>query len=64
MFNCHVDDAFTFTPDEIQFMPTSWITRAVVWPTRGVEHANFGTDPLWCAPIHTGKQLAQAIELK
>ena len=20
MFNCHVDDAFTFTPDEIQFM--------------------------------------------
>ena len=48
MFNCHVDDAFTFTPDEIQFMRDKLDEREqlfgqlVAW-----DHANFGTDPLW-----------------
>lgn len=48
MFNCHVDDAFTFTPDEIQFMRAKldereqMFGRLVAW-----DHANFGTDPLW-----------------
>jgi glyoxylase-like metal-dependent hydrolase (beta-lactamase superfamily II) len=48
MFNCHVDDAFTFTPDEIQFMRAQLdereqlFGRLVPW-----EHANFGQDPLW-----------------
>ena len=48
MFNCHVDDAFTFTPDEIQFMRRQldereqMFGRLVAW-----DHANFGLDPLW-----------------
>lgn len=48
MFNCHVDDAFTFTAEEIQFMREKLDQREqlfgqlVPW-----DHANFGTDPLW-----------------
>ena len=48
MFNCHVDDAFTFTPDEIQFMRKQldereqMFGRLVAW-----DHANFGLDPSW-----------------
>jgi hypothetical protein len=48
MFNCHVDDAFTFTTDQIQFMRTRLDQREqmfgqlVPW-----EHANFGLDPSW-----------------
>ncbi|MHB8969858.1 MAG: MBL fold metallo-hydrolase [Pirellulaceae bacterium] len=48
MFNCHVDDAFTFTAEQIQFMRTRLDQREqlfgqlVPW-----EHANFGLDPSW-----------------
>ncbi len=48
LFNCHVDVAFTFTPDEIRFMRGKLdererlLGRLVAW-----DHANFGTDPLW-----------------
>jgi glyoxylase-like metal-dependent hydrolase (beta-lactamase superfamily II) len=48
MFNCHVDDAFTFTPDEIEFMRKKldereqMFGRLVAW-----DHANFGLDPSW-----------------
>ncbi len=53
MFNCHVNDAFRFTPDEIRFMHEALDQRErmfgelVPW-----EHANFGTDPSWvrCFP--------------
>ena len=48
MFNCHVDDAFTFQADEIQFMRKQLDQREqmfgqlVPW-----DHANFGLDPSW-----------------
>ncbi len=48
IFNCHVDDAFTFTPEELAFMRESLdrreelFGRLVPW-----EHANFGLDPSW-----------------
>lgn len=48
IFNCHVNDAFTFTPDEIAFMRKNLDRREqlfgqlVPW-----EHANFGLDPSW-----------------
>ncbi len=48
MFNCHVDDAFTFQADEIQFMRRQLDQREqmfgqlVPW-----DHANFGLDPSW-----------------
>jgi len=53
MFHCHLDDAFTFTQDQIRFMLQSLEEREemfgelVPW-----DHANYGTDPWWvrCRP--------------
>jgi hypothetical protein len=53
MFNCHVNDAFTFTEQEIRFMRETLDKRErmfgdlVAW-----DHANYGTDPSWirCFP--------------
>jgi glyoxylase-like metal-dependent hydrolase (beta-lactamase superfamily II) len=53
MFNCHVDQAFTFSPEEIEFMRAKLRERerlfgeVVPWP-----HANFGLDSSWirCDP--------------
>jgi glyoxylase-like metal-dependent hydrolase (beta-lactamase superfamily II) len=53
VFNCHVDDAFTFTPEEIRFMRENLDKRErlfgelVPW-----DHANYGMDPSWvrCDP--------------
>ncbi len=48
IFNCHVDDAFTFTAEELDFMRKTLDQREelygqlVPW-----EHANFGLDPSW-----------------
>ena len=48
IFNCHVNDAFTFTPEEIRFMRENLERREtlfgqlVPW-----DHANFGLDPTW-----------------
>ncbi|NQU21265.1 MAG: MBL fold metallo-hydrolase [Candidatus Nealsonbacteria bacterium] len=53
IFNCHVADAFTFTPEEIRFMRKNLDRREkllgelVPW-----DHANYGTDASWvrCHP--------------
>jgi glyoxylase-like metal-dependent hydrolase (beta-lactamase superfamily II) len=53
LFNCHVDQAFTFTGDEIRLMREKLDQRErlfgemVPW-----DHANYGTDPSWvrCSP--------------
>lgn len=53
MFHCHLDEAFTFTPEQIRFMLRSLEEREemfgelVPW-----DHANFGMDPWWvrCSP--------------
>jgi len=53
MFNCHVEQAFTFTRDEIRFMRGKLDERErlfgelVPW-----DHANYATDPSWvrCSP--------------
>ena len=53
IFNCHVSDAFTFTPEEIQFMRKNLDEREklfgelVPW-----DHANYGMDASWvrCHP--------------
>lgn len=53
VFNCHVDDAFTFTPGEIRFMRKNLDQRErlfgelVPW-----DHANYALDPSWvrCHP--------------
>lgn len=48
LFNCHVDQAFTFTPGEVALMRKRLDQRErlfgelTFWP-----HANFGTDPYW-----------------
>ncbi len=48
IFNCHVNDAFTFMPEELAFMRENLDQREelfgqlVPW-----EHANFGLDPTW-----------------
>jgi glyoxylase-like metal-dependent hydrolase (beta-lactamase superfamily II) len=53
IFNCHVNDAFTFTPEEIRFMRQNLDEREqlfgelVPW-----DHANYGMDASWirCYP--------------
>jgi len=53
LFNCHVNDAFTFTPEECRFMRANLAQREklfgqlVPW-----DHANYGMDELWvrCFP--------------
>jgi hypothetical protein len=53
LFNCHVNDAFHFTPGEIRFMRAKLDERErlfgalVPW-----DHPNYGTDPSWvrCYP--------------
>ncbi len=53
LFNCHVNEAFTFTAEEIAFMRRTLQERerlfAQVLPW---EHPNYGTDPWWvrCTP--------------
>ena len=48
IFNCHVNEAFTFTADELRWMRDNLAEREqlfgqlVPW-----EHANFGLDPSW-----------------
>jgi hypothetical protein len=48
IFNCHVNEAFTFTRDELQFMRANLDRREqllgqlVPW-----DHANYGTDATW-----------------
>ena len=53
MFNCHVDDAFTFTADEIRFMREALDRREHLFGDLFPwDHANYGTDASWvrCFP--------------
>jgi glyoxylase-like metal-dependent hydrolase (beta-lactamase superfamily II) len=53
MFHCHVDDAFTFTPEEIRFMQKNLDEREELFGQLFPwEHANYGLDPSWvrCFP--------------
>jgi glyoxylase-like metal-dependent hydrolase (beta-lactamase superfamily II) len=53
MFNCHVNDAFTFTADEIRFMHKTLDRREQLFGELFPwDHANYGTDASWvrCAP--------------
>jgi glyoxylase-like metal-dependent hydrolase (beta-lactamase superfamily II) len=67
MFNCHVNDAFTFTPEEIRFMRKQLDEREtlfgqlVPW-----EHANFGTDPSWvrCQPYWQQARAGDTLNLR
>jgi len=64
VFNCHVDKAFTFTPEEVRFMRRNLDERErlfgelVPW-----DHANYGLDASWvrCDPytekVRPGEQL-------
>jgi glyoxylase-like metal-dependent hydrolase (beta-lactamase superfamily II) len=53
MFNCHVNDAFTFTADEIGFMRKTLDRREQLFgELLPWDHANYGTDASWvrCFP--------------
>ncbi len=53
IFNCHVKDAFTFTPKEIRFMRENLDRREELFGRLvGWDHANYGLDASWvrCAP--------------
>ena len=63
IFNCHVDDAFTFTPEEIAFMRKNLDQREklfgqlVPW-----DHANYvGLEPRGSAAIRTCNRRSRAI---
>lgn len=67
VFNCHVDQAFTFTPEEIRFMRKNLDRREelfgelVPW-----DHANYGLDPSWvrCHPYAQGAKPGGQVKLK
>ena len=53
MFNCHVSDAFTFTPDECRFMRDNLAERERLFgELLPWDHANYGLDESWvrCHP--------------
>jgi len=53
MFNCHVPDAFTFTPEEIEFMRHNLDEREKLFgQLTPWDHANYGLDASWvrCFP--------------
>ena len=61
IFNCHVDDAFTFTSEEVQFMRENLDRREELFgELMPWDHANFGLDASWvrCHPyqqkVHPG----------
>ncbi len=66
IFNCHVDPAFTFTPEEIRFMRETLDEREkrfgalVPWP-----HANYGMDESWvrCFPYTQQAKPSQRVKL-
>ena len=67
LFNCHVNDAFTFTPEEIRFMRQNLDEREtlfgqlVPW-----DHANYGLDPSWvrCHPYTQEAEAGQRVTLR
>ena len=65
MFNCHVNDAFTFNAEEIAFMRKQLNRREELfgqltpWP-----HANFGTDPSWIRVDPYRQQLKPGQEVR
>ena len=65
VFNCHVADAFDFTPEQCQQMRTNLSERQklfgqlVPW-----DHANFGMDQSWVRPFPYEQQAKPGDELK
>jgi len=67
IFNCHVNDAFTFTPKEIEFMRANLDRREklfgqiVPW-----DHANYGTDASWvrCSPYTQNVKAGDTVNIK
>jgi glyoxylase-like metal-dependent hydrolase (beta-lactamase superfamily II) len=67
LFNPHVDQAFTFTPEEIRFMRSNLDRRErlfgqlVPW-----DHANYGLDPSWvrCHPYTQEAEPGGKVRLK
>lgn len=62
IFNCHVNDAFSFTPEEIEFMRRQLDQRERLFgKLLPWDHANFGLDPSW-ARVDPYRQDVQAGE--
>ncbi len=67
IFNCHVNDAFDFTPQECQFMRDNLAEREklygqlVPW-----DHANYGMDEPWvrCYPYEQKAGPGEAVEIR
>ncbi len=67
VFNCHVADAFRFTPEEIAYMRRNLDRRErlfgelVPW-----DHANYGLDPYWvrCFPYTQEARAGKAVRLE
>jgi glyoxylase-like metal-dependent hydrolase (beta-lactamase superfamily II) len=67
IFNCHVNDAFDFTPEECQFMRDNLAEREklfgelVPW-----DHANYGMDEPWvrCFPYEQKASPGAAVEIR
>jgi glyoxylase-like metal-dependent hydrolase (beta-lactamase superfamily II) len=55
LFNCHIERAFNFTPEELRFMRDTLAKRIDLFDELlAWEHPNFGLDPYWvrCHPYH------------
>jgi glyoxylase-like metal-dependent hydrolase (beta-lactamase superfamily II) len=66
LFNCHVPDAFAFTPEQLRFMRANLAEReklfGALFPW---EHANYGMDESWvrCHPYEQEAKPGQTVPL-
>jgi glyoxylase-like metal-dependent hydrolase (beta-lactamase superfamily II) len=67
LFNCHVDQAFDFTPDECRFMRDNLAEREKLFgELLPWEHANYGIDDSWvrCQPYEQPAARGQSAALR
>ena len=67
IFNCHVDEAFDFTPDECRFMKENLAQREMLFGQLVPwDHANYGMDEPWmrCHPYEQRATPGDDIEIR
>jgi len=66
IFNCHVADAFDFTPDECRFMRANLAERETLFGELiAWDHANYGMDESWvrCFPYEQQREAGRPVTI-
>lgn len=67
LFNCHVNDAFDFTPEQCRFMRTNLAEREKLFGELFPwDHANYGMDEPWvrCSPYEQTAAAGKRVEFR